>query len=212
MAFQLMKEKNPPLKEYFLQLLKRSREILDEKISKVGGPNGGSTIESQEGAETNADKDKEAADVFIVNTDGSIYIRKAKADKDKESADKAKADKEAADKAKADKEAADKAKAKADKEAADIAKAKADKESADKAKADKEAADIDKAKADMEAADKEKADALNAKTDKHTAQRADNQSTSSEGKLLNLNILAQMKPSRDTKRINRYSDGCDSLF
>ena len=153
MAFQSMKEKNPPLKEYFLQLLKRSRELLDEKISKVGGPNGGSTIESQEGAETNAekeeaDKDKEAADVFIVNTDGSIYIRKAKADKAK--ADK---DKESADKAKADKEAADKAKVDKDKEAADvfmvnkyygssyILKAMADKnkDASDKAKVDNEA-------------------------------------------------------------------------
>jgi hypothetical protein len=88
---------------------------------------------------------------------------KAKADKDKEAADKAKAkadkDKETADKAKADKEAADQAKAKADKdkEAADKAKAKADKEAADKAKADKEAAD--KAKADWEASDKSQIEA-----------------------------------------------------
>ena len=125
-----MKEKKPDLKNYFLEMFKNARIILDEKIKP-----------KKTNEETEADKD--ADDESKADERAAA---KAKADKDAD--DESKADEEAAAKAKADEEAA--AKAKADEEAA--AKAKADEEAIAKAKADEEASE--KEKADKDAADK----------------------------------------------------------
>ena len=146
-----MRDKIPDLKDFFFGLLKRSRETLDQMISK----------------KSEVDKvRKEAPDI-----EAAIKARAAKyaQEKAKEGADKPKDDKETAHEPTSDKEAFDKAKetaneTKSDKEASDYEsaiKARAAKYAQEKAK---EGADKPKA-ATKARADKARVDVVNANED-----------------------------------------------